>query len=285
MGNSRSRTVQVLDLIEKYIDLLEKCQQSECYLINDKLIDIIHRRFFDDYYHITGVQLKAKEKDRDFSFFLNSNNTLMAYDAPVSVADWADTFEYLIGGPPAPYGYELNLSTLSLSTFTSSFLFFNESANSFKDFFLNVEQNIDTGELIEIPDFYRTMEEVYNCWESYPNDVEVYRNEMIPAARRCYKQHKSSQLFRKLFFYLNSICSLETDTLYSCYETQNCWYSIFYYGSYNDYEQGWYYLLPANLYLKRLYIDIALLELNRRYQFYSFSENTTTTEGVKMDGY
>lgn len=279
MGKTGSRTGQVLDLIENYINLLDACNMSECFLINDKLIDILHRRFFDEFYQLTGISLMANKKDRGFPIVLGPKCTLMSDDEPINLGDWGDTFCYFIEGLTAPYGYDMNISTCGLSTFTDSYLYINEEGKTFEDYFLNVEQNFDISELIKIQDFYQTMQSVYAVHEDYSIDAEVYMNEMIPAARSCYKQHKNCKLFKKLFHYVKALSSLVTDTIYDCYETENCWYSVFYFGNYNDFDQGWYFLLPADLYLKRLYIDIALQELNRRYQFYSRSEDKTSKKG------
>lgn len=276
MSKSRSRTVQVLDLIEKYINLLDACNMSECYLMNDKLIDILHRRFFDELSRITGEPFQPKKKNSDFSIVLQSCCTLFADGNPINLGYWDDTYIYFIEENTSLFGYQMNFSSQSLKTFKSSFLYYNDAAKSFEDFFLKVEQDLDISDLMGVSEFYETMRNVYICFENYSIDTQVYMNEMIPAARRCYMQHRNCQLFKKMFSYLNSFSSLHTDNLFACYETEQCWYSVFYYGMYNDWDQGWYFQLPANLYLKRLYIDISLQELNRRYQFYSQEERKTT---------
>lgn len=266
MRRCRSRTDEVLDLIKKYSSYLQR--NTDCYLLNDKLVEIIFRRFFQEYEELTGSSLIKCKEDTPFPLVLSDKNRLNISDDETALSAWDDLFLYFME-EASPFGYQMSTRDSEFLTFESSFLYFNESGESFNAFFLNVKQPLNIKELLGNNNFIETMQNVYNCWETYSIEVEVYINKMIPAARRAYRKHRNCRLFQELFAAIKYISSPETDTLYLCYETKNCWYSVFFYGFYNDYgEMGWYFMLPADMYLKRLFIDTALLELNSRYHFY-----------------
>lgn len=263
-----SKTQKVLELIDKYINALDCAESPRFLIINDKLVEIIHRRFFDEYQRLMGCHASKDAFTNEFPLQLVDRKRLVCGGESLYIYNKMDIYAYFIESSSL-YGYETCQSLQYIESFDSSFVQFNTEADNLDDFLNSVEQDFDISELWDFPYFVENMHNIYDCKDEYPIDIEVYKNNMIPAARKAYMEHKECRLFQKCFDYIRDISEFTSDVLYLCYETEHAWYLVLYYGSYNYYEEGYFYHLPPSTYLKRLFIDVALKELNRLYHFYS----------------